>query len=308
VANYLARNVLAVASAAPLDATGNPENFRCASQPTLTCGRNNDCPAGTGFCNHPGGGVCNTDADCGAALPCVLKQDCVPLILGQPVPSITGGIAADPLNAALLDGKISSTPPRVARASTTGGPRAAAPLFNSAALTGAVPGSVVSTSHDASYVTCSTCHADFGGRRPLVDFSRSGASLRNTMDLAAGRVSRPAPAAARVKGASSTPPAAATSANEHADDPAERARGGSRPLLQPDAHRALERRPGGGTEHLSQPPRFRRRQCGVHAHLPGRADQRSALTSSDPADVHGDLAEPQHPRRARGEHRHPPDA
>ena len=43
-----------------------------------------------------------------AARPCraSVKQDCVPLILGQPVSSITGGIAADPLPAALLDGKI----------------------------------------------------------------------------------------------------------------------------------------------------------------------------------------------------------
>src|SRR5262249_6105464 len=106
VANYLARNVVPLASAAPLGAGGNPANLRCAAQPTLTCGRNNDCPAGVGFCNHPGGGVCTTDADCGTSPPCVRKQDCVPLVLGQPVSSITGGIAADPLAAALLDGKI----------------------------------------------------------------------------------------------------------------------------------------------------------------------------------------------------------
>ncbi len=102
--------------------------------------------------------------------------------------------------------------------------------------------------------------------------------------------------------------------DEHADDPAERARGRSRPLLQPDAHRALERRPGRGRglrAHLSQPPRFRRlRRCGVHAHLPGRADpaQRPHVERSGRRPRRPRLPEPQHPRRARGEHRHPPDA
>jgi hypothetical protein len=47
-----------------------------------------------------------------------------------------------------------------------------------------IPGAIVSTSHDASYVTCSTCHADFGGQDGRTwDFSQFGASLRNTMDL-----------------------------------------------------------------------------------------------------------------------------
>jgi DNA-binding beta-propeller fold protein YncE len=185
VANYLARNVVQVASAAPLGADGNPANLRCAAQPTLTCGRNNDCPAGVGFCNHPGGGVCTTDADCGAKPPCVRKQDCVPIVLGPPVASITGGIAADPLPAALLDGKILfNTVARDASVSNSVGLGAAAPLFNDPALTNKMPGSVVSTSHDASYVSCSTCHADFGGQDGRTwDFSQFGASLRNTMDL-----------------------------------------------------------------------------------------------------------------------------
>jgi hypothetical protein len=47
-----------------------------------------------------------------------------------------------------------------------------------------VPGEVVSTSHDASYVSCTSCHADFGGQDGRTwDFSQFGASLRNTMDL-----------------------------------------------------------------------------------------------------------------------------
>src|SRR5262245_32655371 len=107
VANYLARNVVPVASAAPLDAAGMPANLRCAGEPTRACGRNNDCPAGTGFCNHPGGAACTTDADCVTSPPpCIQSQDCAPLMLGQPVSTITGGIAADPLPPALLDGKI----------------------------------------------------------------------------------------------------------------------------------------------------------------------------------------------------------
>jgi DNA-binding beta-propeller fold protein YncE len=187
VANYLARNVVPLAAAAPLAADGNPANLRCAAQPTLTCGRNNDCPAGVGFCNHPGGGVCTTDADCGASPPCVRKQDCVPLVLGQPVSTITGGIAADPLPAAILDGKILfNTAGRDASITNGVGLGAPAPLFNDASRpeNAKIPGGVVSTAHDASYVTCSTCHADFGGQDGRTwDFSQFGASLRNTMDL-----------------------------------------------------------------------------------------------------------------------------
>ena len=42
----------------------------------------------------------------------------------------------------------------------------------------------MSTAHDASYVTCTTCHADYGGQDGRTwDFSQLGASLRNTMDL-----------------------------------------------------------------------------------------------------------------------------
>src|SRR5262249_30487305 len=48
----------------------------------------------------------------------------------------------------------------------------------------AVPGAVVSTSHDASYVTCQSCHSDFGGQDGRTwDFAQLGVSLRNTMDL-----------------------------------------------------------------------------------------------------------------------------
>src|SRR6266516_2977945 len=214
VANYLARNVVRVAAAAPIEpASGLPDNLRCIkSDFTRRCGTNNDCPASTGFCNHPGGAACSQDADCGSNLPCVRGADCVPLVLGPPVASIQGKCSlttsqrcntnrgcpvgetcddlvadptVDPVPAAVLDGKILfNTAARDASVTNGVGLGAAAPRFDDAAVTGKLPGSVVSTSHDASYVTCSTCHADFGGQDGRTwDFSQFGASLRNTMDL-----------------------------------------------------------------------------------------------------------------------------
>ncbi|MCW5892093.1 MAG: hypothetical protein KIT14_16335 [bacterium] len=185
VANYLARNIVVAATAQPTGGDGKPAQLRCAAQIELTCGTNNDCPAGAGVCNHPGGPSCSTDADCGDSGPCIRSQDCVPLILGDPVGTLAGGLESDALHPAILDGKIlfntagrdSSTPNNI-------GLGAAAPLFNDPAKTGRLPGSVVSTAHDASYVTCSTCHADYGGQDGRSwDFSQFGASLRNSMDL-----------------------------------------------------------------------------------------------------------------------------
>src|SRR5207244_3549596 len=165
-----------------------------------------------GFCNHPGGGACTQDADCGANGPCIRGADCVPLVLAPPVASTEGKCSVaigqrcrtsadcpggeacndlvadptvDPVPAAVLDGKILfNTAARDASINNGVGLAAAAPRFDDAALTGKLPGSVVSTSHDASYVTCSTCHADFGGQDGRTwDFSQFGASLRNTMAL-----------------------------------------------------------------------------------------------------------------------------
>lgn len=207
VFNYLARNVVPVATAQPVDGDGHPSNFRCSNDTSRTCGTNNDCQGGVGFCNHPGGAACNSDTDCGSSGPCVLGVDCLPLLLGQPVSTITGrcaptfdsnclanadcmsgtcsGIAGDPMPPAILDGKILfNTAARDASVDNQVGLGQAAPLFNNANTTGLVPGSVTSTSHDASYVTCTSCHADFGGQDGRTwDFSQFGASLRNTMDL-----------------------------------------------------------------------------------------------------------------------------
>src|SRR5439155_11023027 len=204
VANYLARNVVVVASAQPTDpASGKPANLRCSARVGQPCATSNDCARG-GFCNHPGGAGCSSDADCGAGGPCVESADCVPLLLADPVLSIrrraddpgcpsnnnidVGGTVVavcDPTYPAILDGKtLFNTAARDSSVPNQTDLRHAAPPFNDAQLTGRVPGSVVSTSRDASYVTCSTCHADFGGQDGRTwDFSQLGSSLRNSMDL-----------------------------------------------------------------------------------------------------------------------------
>lgn len=239
VANYLSRNVVVAAAASPTTPDGKSENLRCSSPPNQPCGTSNDCTGGVGFCNHPGGAACTSDAECGDNGPCVQTAVCVPLLLGDPVSSITGGagvctkpedqpcasaadcdddpgfcnttgaactmdaecgdpgagavcvvrptcvvLATDALHASLLDGKILfNTAARDGSISNGVGLSAPAPLFNASA--GArVPGAVTSTSHDASYVTCSTCHSDFGGQDGRTwDFAQFGASLRNSMDL-----------------------------------------------------------------------------------------------------------------------------
>jgi processive rubber oxygenase RoxA-like protein len=215
VANYLSRNVVRVASAQPIDpGSGKPDNLRCIFGAFDTrCATNNDCPSTSGFCNHPGGQACSTDSDCTTTPPpCIRNAECVPLILSQPVPSIrgkcsvttatrcsvnadcpggetcldlTGDPSVDPVPPGVLDGKILfNTAARDASVPNGVGLSTAAPRYNDPNENGRVPGSVVSTSHDASYVTCSTCHADFGGQDGRTwDFSQFGASLRNTMDL-----------------------------------------------------------------------------------------------------------------------------
>jgi len=202
VSNYLSRNVVVVAGAAPQAGTvdGEPTfaNLRCSGPPNQPCGTSNHCEGGTGFCNHPGGAACQEDADCPAQSapgPCVLQSVCVPLLLGAPVDSLTGGIAADALHPQLLDGKILfNTAARDGSVSNNVGLGNFAPLFldftdpaNVMDVDGEmkpVPGAVVSTAHDASYVTCTACHIDFGGQDGRTwDFAQFGGSLRNTMDL-----------------------------------------------------------------------------------------------------------------------------
>jgi len=137
--------------------------------------------------------ACKSDADCGTG-------SCV-------------GIKGDPTPPSILDGKILfTTAARDASVPNDVGLGQAAPRFNEPSVTCAsgpnagqkclhqkdcgdpnlrlcsvghnMPGEVVSVAHDASYVSCTTCHADFGGQDGRTwDFSQFGASLRNTMDL-----------------------------------------------------------------------------------------------------------------------------
>jgi DNA-binding beta-propeller fold protein YncE len=320
VANYLARNVVPVATAQPLDGAGRPANLRCAVRQEQSCRNDDDCPAGTGFCNHPGGDPCVRNQDCGDHGPCVRPQDCVPMILGQPASSITGGIDHDRVKPAILDGKILfNTAARDSSPPNKIGLDSAAPLFNDATLSmnAKVPGSVVSTAHDASYVTCATCHADFGGQDGRTwDFSQFGASLRNTMDL---------------RGRSSFAPG--TCSNDHSQCFFDAACGDGNfcqadakmvPPNIPDADKPRYFNPMvtihwngdrdevedfehtyrslmgagdcDGNEHNqdSQPPGGRGERGGCM----GALIQRSRFTSSDPADVNDDLAAPN--RNIRG--------
>ena len=124
VHNYLARNVVAV-SATP-DAGGTScgdydpiVGFRCSNDLTQACSRDNDCGGGAGFCNHPGGPTCSTDADCETE-PCVTSNACIPLV-ASPTPERTTALVTEEVPAEILDGKI---------------------LFNTAARDGSVPNGV----------------------------------------------------------------------------------------------------------------------------------------------------------------------
>jgi hypothetical protein len=148
-------------------------------------------------------GRCVDGANAGAA--CKSAPDCAS--------GVCSGIRGDPTPPAILDGKILFiTAARDASVPNGVGLGQAAPLFNEPYVVCAsgpnagqkclsqadcgdpalrlcsvgqsVPGHVVSTAHDASYVSCTTCHADFGGQDGRTwDFAQFGASLRNTMDL-----------------------------------------------------------------------------------------------------------------------------
>ena len=214
VANYLARNVVPL-SAVPTPTSCSAEGtvgFRCSRDPSVPCSSVLDCQGGQGFCNHPGGKACANDADCAAEPvapgPCVLDNSCVPLLVGDPVQ--TTNLVSYEVPAEVLDGKILfNTAARDASVPNGVGLGLPAPLFNSEQQhvcsndqtqycstsadcgTGntcdtvmAWPGEVTSTAHDASYVTCTACHVDYGGQDGRTwDFAQFGASLRNTMDL-----------------------------------------------------------------------------------------------------------------------------
>ncbi len=122
------------------------------------------------FC--PNGNPCQSRIDCNGCAPRVHAV----------VPSIN---TPDPLPPQLLDGKILfHTAARDASVPNGIGLGAAAPRFNFDDPAELEPvGAVVSTSHDASYVACISCHPEGGLDGRSWDFSQFGASLRNTMDL-----------------------------------------------------------------------------------------------------------------------------
>jgi DNA-binding beta-propeller fold protein YncE len=127
------------------------------------------------------GFFCGNGASCQSRLDCPGGGACVPRVIAV-VPSIA---SPDPLPAPLLDGKIIfHTAARDASVPNGIGLANAAPRFNLDDPTVLEPvGAVVSTSHDASYVACISCHPEGGLDGRSWDFSQFGASLRNTMDL-----------------------------------------------------------------------------------------------------------------------------
>ncbi|MCW5893338.1 MAG: hypothetical protein KIT14_22725 [bacterium] len=122
------------------------------------------------FC--PNGAACQTSASCAGCAP----------RLHAVVPSID---APDPLPAPLLDGKILfHTAARDSSVPNGIGLGQAAPRYNRDDPDVLEPvGHVTSTSHDASYVACASCHPDGGFDGRSWDFSQFGASVRNTMEL-----------------------------------------------------------------------------------------------------------------------------
>ena len=220
VANYLARNVVAVAAAAPLDA------MRQSRQPALRVAADADVRQQQRLSGGRRASATIPAAACAPPTPTAARrrrasaqQDCVPIVLGQPVSTHHGRHRGRPAarrhprrQDPLQHRRARRQPVEQRRARRRG----AALQQSRRSPMPRCPGSVVSTAHDASYVTCSTCHADFGGQDGRTwDFSQFGASLRNTMDLRGRPGFSPGTCSndSVRRSASSTPPAAtATSA------------------------------------------------------------------------------------------------
>jgi len=119
--------------------------------------------------------------ECRSDLNCSFCADTDPTMIPRPDTCVTdadcGGIRC------VLASKFCSNDPTIA-CSVDGDCGGGVCMSASCDRVASLPGEVVSTSHDASYVTCTTCHADYGGQDGRTwDFSQFGASLRNTMDL-----------------------------------------------------------------------------------------------------------------------------
>jgi DNA-binding beta-propeller fold protein YncE len=176
-ANWLARTVTVVDAA--------PGSYRCANALDRPCTTPLDCRgAGPGVCGDSihGGPIqtCMQDGDCNPGIRCTHPTKCLPQII-----SVIGSTDEEPLPPELHDGKIlfnisardSSIPNGIGLAQPV-------PYTNYQSPSQPTkPGEVVSTSHDAEYLACSSCHVETGNDGRTWDTSQFGASLRNTGDL-----------------------------------------------------------------------------------------------------------------------------
>ena len=172
-ANFLSRTVTAV--------DVSPSSFRCSNAPDTPCLTRLDCPTDApGFCGDAMRATCNFDSDCAPDIKCVKKRECQPRLLG-----VVRSTDQDPLAPEILDGKILfNTAARDASIPNKIGMELPVPPRNyDDPAVDEPPGTVVSTAHDASYVACTSCHADAGSDGRSWDFSQFGASIRNTIDL-----------------------------------------------------------------------------------------------------------------------------
>ncbi len=147
----------------------------CAYNQAKFCSKDFEC----GFCAGAPGTACMTDADCGGSR-CVRTSFCA----DNPRKSCTGnGNCRDSTCVHEDPGFCTASPATVCKTNADCGAGDTCQLATCSIAVNE-PGDVTSTSHDASYVTCTSCHADFGGQDGRTwDFSQFGASLRNTMDL-----------------------------------------------------------------------------------------------------------------------------
>ncbi|MFQ5666044.1 MAG: carboxypeptidase regulatory-like domain-containing protein [Candidatus Binatia bacterium] len=175
-ANFLSRTVTVV--------NVEPGSFRCKNAPDVPCSSRLDCPAGTaepGVCgDDQQQQACGSDSDCAPGITCVRSRACLPQVI-----SVIESTDRDPLPPEVLDGKILfSTAARDASIPNDIGEDIPIPPSNfQSPSSPSEPGAVVSTAHDASYVACTSCHADAGNDGRSWDMSQFGSSLRNTIDL-----------------------------------------------------------------------------------------------------------------------------
>jgi len=160
---------------------------RCATVPHNPCSTPLDCVnTGVGVCGDSIHGnqikKCSSDNDCNPGIRCTFNRKCLPQILAI-VDSIDHD--HDPLPPEIHDGKIlfNVSARDSSLANNIGLDRPVPESDYQDPMTPSEPGTVVSTSHDAEYLACSSCHTETGNDGRTWDNSQFGASLRNTLDL-----------------------------------------------------------------------------------------------------------------------------